>query len=88
MRAPRTGYALLALCCLASAVRADVGPRRVLESIEIAETGAGAELLIRFGTPLRYLRHAPHAGGREIQIQIAPALPAQPLPVPVAPEKK
>ncbi len=72
MRAPRTGCALLALCWLASAARADVGPRRVLESIEILETEAGAELLIRFGTPLRYLRHAPHARGREIQIQIAP----------------
>ena len=72
MREPRVGFALLALCCFASIARAEVGPRRVLESIEIVETETGAELRIRFGTPLRYLRHAPHARGQEIQIEIAP----------------
>ncbi len=65
-------FALLALCCFASIARAEVGPRRMLESIEIVETETGAELRIRFATPLRYLRHAPHARGREIQIEIAP----------------
>ena len=72
MREPRVGFALLALCCFASIARAEIGPRRVLESIEIVETETGAELRIRFGTPLRYLRHAPHARGQEIQIEIAP----------------
>jgi hypothetical protein len=66
VRATQLRCALLALCCLAPAASAEVGPRRVLESIEIVETETGAELWIRFGT-LRYLRHA--ARGRN-QIQI------------------
>ena len=72
MRVPRIGFTLLALCGLATTARAEIGPRRVLESIEIVATEAGSELRIQFGTPLRYLRHAPHARGQEIQIQIAP----------------
>ena len=81
VREPRIRFALLALCCCATVTRAETGPRRVLESIEIVETETGAELRIRFGTPIRYLRHAPQGHGKEIQVEIAPiALSAQDPP--------
>ena len=47
-------------------------PQRVLEAIEMRETGKGIEVVVRFMTPVRYLRHAPATSGNTLQIQIDP----------------
>jgi hypothetical protein len=47
-------------------------PQRVLEAIEMRETGKGIDVVVRFMTPVRYLRHAPATSGNTLQIQIDP----------------
>jgi hypothetical protein len=47
-------------------------PQRVLEAIEMRETGGGVEVVVRFMTPVRYLRHAPATSGSTLQVQIDP----------------
>ncbi|MGH9884750.1 MAG: tetratricopeptide repeat protein, partial [bacterium] len=53
-------------------VHAGPTPQRVLEAIEMRETGGGIEIVVRFMTPVRYLRHAPATSGTTLQVQIDP----------------
>ncbi len=55
-----------------SRARAGPTPQRVLEAIEMREHGGTVEIIVRFMTKVRYLRHAPAKSGSTLQIQIDP----------------
>jgi len=61
----------LALVVCANA-RAESTLQRVLEGIEIRERDGEVDVVVRFMTPVRYLRHAPAASGSTLQVQIDP----------------
>ena len=58
-------------CIAARAGLADT-PQRVLEAIEMRERDGGVEVIVRFMTPVRYLRHAPANQGDTLQVQVQP----------------
>jgi hypothetical protein len=62
----------LGLAFVACPARAQLAPRRVLESYELARADGAWEIEVRFSTPVRYLRHAPQSRGATLQIQILP----------------
>jgi hypothetical protein len=51
---------------------AQIAPQRVLESFELVAAESSTDVEIRFGTAVRYVRHAPQGRGSTLQIQIAP----------------
>jgi len=64
-------WVLLALLAPGRA-RAAPTPQRVLEAIEMREHDGVVEVIVRFMTPVRYLRHAPASSGNTLQVQIDP----------------
>jgi hypothetical protein len=72
VRAALVALLLLGLAAACPPAAAEVGPRRLLEGFEIVRGDAAWEIELRFGTPVRYLRHAPQQRGASLQIQIAP----------------
>lgn len=61
----------LALVVCANA-RAESTLQRVLEGIEIHARDGEVDVVVRFMTPVRYLRHAPPSSGSTLQVQIDP----------------
>jgi len=52
--------------------RAATTPQRVLEAIEMREHNGVVDVIVRFMTPVRYLRHAPASSGNTLQVQVDP----------------
>lgn len=64
-------WLLLALVVCDDA-RASTSPQRVLEGLEMRERDGEVDIVVRFLTPVRYLRHAPASSGSTLQVQIDP----------------
>jgi hypothetical protein len=47
-------------------------PQRVLEAVEMRDNNEDVDVIVRFMTPVRYLRHAPASSGNLLQIQVDP----------------
>jgi hypothetical protein len=62
--------AAIALLVCADSARAQGVRTRILEGLQVARRPGGYELVIRFTTPVRYLRHSPLGEAQEINVTI------------------
>jgi len=61
------GRAILATCAL---LAAGVTRAQLLDSVDIHPAGSNSEIVVRFATPVQYLRHAPPASGKTLRIYL------------------
>jgi len=81
--------AVLATCAL---LAAGVTRAQLLDSVDVHSKGDNAEIVVRFATPVQYLRHAPPAAGRTLRVylQLTGGMGIQPgdlLPATLRPPK-
>jgi len=79
----------LATCAL---LAAGVTRAQLLDSVDVHPKGDNAEIVVRFATPVQYLRHAPPAAGRALRVylQLTGGMGTQPgdlLPATLRPPK-
>jgi len=61
------GRAILAACAL---LATGVTRAQLLDSVDVHPKGSGAEILVRFATPVQYVRHAPQAAGTTLRVYL------------------
>src|SRR5512139_3302684 len=70
-RAARPRFLAFLAALLAAALLLASGPARaqLIDSIEVSPKGREAQIAIRFGTTVQYLRHAPPGKGRLLVVE-------------------